>query len=53
MKNLFKILAALIPVAKSIYRKIKGAKDAKAKKRMRDALRNADADTVRDMLLGD
>ena len=52
-KDIIKIIWALIPVATSLYRTIKKAKETKEDEKVKDKIRNLDTDAVRRAILGE
>lgn len=53
MKDILKIIVALIPVAVSLYKAIKKAKETKEDEKIKDKIHSLDTDAVRRAILGE
>ena len=53
LKDFMKVVVALIPVAVSLYKAIRKAKETKEDEKVKDKIRGLDTDAVRRLILGD
>ena len=53
LKDIVKVIVALVPVGISLYKAIKKARETKEDEKVKEKIRNLDTDAVRRAILGE